>query len=397
MVPTGCRAAAIANRIEAATPTQIQATFAPGVTNGSNIRYARRYAMSGTELSRRAQKILQAVVAEYLQSGDAVGSRTVTRRHDLGLSPATVRNVMSDLEELGLLEQRHSSAGRVPTHSGLRFFIDALLKVKTLSAKDQEDIRGQLMAGGARPSPEDVMHRASRVLANLTQHAAVVVAPDPDTQRLAQIEFVPLRDGKLLAILVTSDGRIENRLVALDSTLDPRRLERVHAYLNQLLSGMTLDEVRERVIREIADEKNLYDSEVSQALRLGHTVFVVTPERPAEVLVTGQANLLEPGVTADPERETRMRQLLRALEDKETLLRLLDRTRTSAGMQVFLGAETALTALSGSSVVAMPYGPEDTPIGALAVIGPMRMNYGKVMSVVDFTAELMTELLNDPG
>ncbi len=354
--------------------------------------------MTGTELSRRAQKILQAVVSEYLHSGDAVGSRTVTRRHDLGLSPATVRNVMSDLEELGLLEQRHSSAGRVPTHTGLRFFIDALLKVKTLSPKDQEDIRGQMLAAGGRPgrpSPEEVLLRASRVLANLTNHAAVIIAPDPDALRLSQIEFVPLRDGKLLAILVTSDGRIENRLLTLETSLDARRLERVHSYLNQLLSGMTLDEVRERVIRAIADEKNLYDSEVSEALRLGHNVFVASPDRPAEVLVTGQANLVEPGVTADPEREHRMRELLRTLEDKETLLRLLDRTRTSAGMQVFLGAETALTALSGSSVVATPYGPEDTPIGALAVIGPMRMNYGKVMSVVDFTAELMTELLGD--
>ncbi|NJM90927.1 MAG: heat-inducible transcription repressor HrcA [Myxococcales bacterium] len=355
--------------------------------------------MSGSELSRRAQKILQAVVSEYLQSGDAVGSRTVTRRHDLGLSPATVRNVMSDLEELGLLEQRHTSAGRVPTHTGLRFFIDALLKVKTLSPKDQEDIRGQLLGAGARarPSAEEVMHRASRVLANLTHHAAVVVTPDPDTQRLSQIEFVPLRDGKLLAILVTSDGRIENRLVSVEGPLDPRRLERVHHYLNQLLSGMTLDEVRERVTREMADEKNRYDAEVAQALLLGHSVFVVSPERPADVLVTGQSNLVEPGVTADPERESRMRDLLRTLEDKETLLQLLDRTRTSSGMKVFLGAETTLTALAGSSVVAMPYGPEDTPIGTLAVIGPMRMNYGKVMSVVDFTADLITELLAEGG
>lgn len=357
--------------------------------------------MSGPDLTRRAQRILQAVVSEYLQSGDAVGSRTVTRRHDLGLSPATVRNVMSDLEELGLLEQPHSSAGRVPTSSGLRFFIDALLKVKTLSPRDREDIRGQLMApvgpGRARPTPEDVMLRASRVLANLTQHAAVVVAPDPDAQRLAQLEFVPLRDGKLLVILMTSDGRIENRLVMVEAPLDPRRLERIHTYLNQLLSGMTLDEVRERVVREISDEKNRYDSEVSQALALGHSVFVRAPERPAEVVVTGQANLLELGATADPDRETRMRELLRTLEDKETLLRLLDRTRSSAGMQVFLGAETALSALRGSSVVATPYGPEDTPIGALAVIGPMRMNYGKVMSVVDFTAEIMTELLAEAG
>ncbi|MGN6106508.1 MAG: heat-inducible transcriptional repressor HrcA [Kofleriaceae bacterium] len=343
--------------------------------------------MSGTELSRRAQKILHAVVTEYLHGGDAVGSRTVTRRHDLGLSPATVRNVMADLEELGLLEQRHSSAGRVPTASGLRFFIDSLLKVRGMTAREKDEIRERVAA----PTPEEVVQRASRLLSDLTQHAAVIVTPDPDHQRLGQIEFVPLRDGKLIAILVTTDGRIENRLI-VDDSVDPRRLERIHNYLNQLLSGMTLDEVRERVIRELGEDKNKYDEAVAAALRLGHAVFVEHPERVVDVLVSGQANLLDDALAQD-----RARELLRTLEDKETLIRLLDRTRRAEGLQVFLGAETALSALASSSVIAVSYGPEEQPIGALAVIGPMRMNYGKVMSVVDVTADTVSQLLAELG
>ena len=335
------------------------------------------------DLSRRAQKILHAVVTEYLSVGDAVGSRTVTRRHDLGLSPATVRNVMADLEELGLLEQRHTSAGRVPTTSGLRFFIDSLLKVRGLTPRERDEIRERVTA----PSPDEVMQRASRLLSDLTHHAAVILAPDPDEARLERIEFLPLRDGKLIAVLVTTDGRIENRLVI--DNVESSRLERIHNYLNQLLAGMTLDEVRDRVIRELGEDKHRYDEAVTSALRLGHAVFVKAPERSAEVVIAGQANLLD---DVQPEQ---IRDLLRTLEDKETLIRLLDRTRTADGLQVFLGTETAMQALSGSSIVAASYGPEEQPIGALAVIGPMRMNYGKVMSVVDFTADTVSQLLAD--
>jgi len=334
------------------------------------------------DLTRRAQKILHAVITEYLHGGDAVGSRTITRRHDLGLSPATVRNVMADLEEMGLLEQRHSSAGRVPTPSGLRFFIDSLLKVRGLSAREKDEIREHVRA----PTTEEVVQRASRLLSDLTHHAAVIIAPDPDQQRLTQLEFVPMRDGKLLAVLVTADGRIENRIISDD--VEPRRLERIHNYLNELLTGLTLDEVRDRVIREIGEDKNRYDEAVATALRLGHAVFVERGERLPDVVVSGQANLLDEELAKESTRE-----LLRALEDKETLSRLLDRTRTADGIQVFLGAETALSALASSSVIAMPYGPGEQPIGALAVIGPMRMNYGKVISVVDVTADAVTQLL----
>lgn len=333
-------------------------------------------------LDPRAQHLLKTLIERYVSDGQPVGSRALSRHSGLDLSPATVRNVMADLEEMGLLEQRHSSAGRVPTASGLRFFIDSLLKVRGLSPREKEEIRERVTA----PTPDEVVHRASRLLSDLTQHAAVIIAPDPDQKRLGQIEFVPLRDGKLIAVLVTTDGRIENRLILDD--VDPRRLERIHNYLNQLLSGMTLDEVKERVIRELGEDKNRYDEAVAAALRLGHAVFVDQPDRAGDVLVSGQANLLDDELAKD-----RARDLLKTLEDKETLVRLLDRTRQAEGLQVFLGAETAMSALASSSVVAVSYGPEEAPIGALAVIGPMRMNYGKVMSVVDVTAFTVSQLL----
>src|SRR5512146_3267642 len=242
--------------------------------------------MAGNELSRRAQKILHAVVTEYLSVGDAVGSRTVTRRHDLGLSPATVRNVMADLEEMGLLEQRHTSAGRVPTATGLRFFINSLLKVRGLTPREKDEIRERVTA----QTPDEVVQRASRLLSDLTHHAAVILAPDPDQQRLERIEFIPLRDGKLIAVLVTTDGRIENRLLLED--VEPNRLDRIHNYLNQLLSGMTIDEVRDCVIRELGQDKNQYDEAVATALRLGHALFAAPPKS-ADVLVAGQANLVD--------------------------------------------------------------------------------------------------------
>lgn len=344
--------------------------------------------MSG--LTLRSKKILQAVVSEYLQTGEAVGSRTVTRRHAIDLSAATVRNVMADLEELGLLVQPHTSAGRVPTPAGLRFFIDSLLKVRTLSPKEKELIRERY--GDDTKDFEAVMQSTSRALSEITRHAGIVLAPTPARERFQHIEFVPLKNGSALCILVTTDGRIENKLIDFAEDLSTPRLERIHNYLNSLLSGLTLDETRQLVVKEMGSEKNQYDQLVAQALRMGDRALG-TAQRGAEVIVSGGANLLDAAQAQDPEQFERTRALLQALEDKDVLVKLLDRTLNGQGIQVFLGAETATDAFGDASVVAMPYGPEERPLGAIAVIGPMRMNYGKVMSVVDFTADLVTELI----
>jgi heat-inducible transcriptional repressor len=338
------------------------------------------------DINHRARKILYAIVSEYLQTGEAVGSRTVTRRHGIDLSPATVRNVMADLEEMGLLEQPHTSAGRVPTETGLRFFIDSLLKVRSLSPKEKDEIRERY---GSGLDFDELLQRTSRVLSDITHYAGLVLVPNPARQKLRQIEFLPLSSGRFLCILVTAEGRIENKLVQADIPIDVAQLERIHNYLNQLLEGLTIDEIRDRVLRELGEEKNRYDAMVAQALRLSHAALERTEVSP-EVIVSGAPNLLDP---IRPENLIRMRSLLQTLEEKELLVRLLDRTMASDRIQVFLGAETDYDALGDTAVVVAPYGPGDKPVGAIAVIGPTRMNYGKVMSVVDFTADLVSEMI----
>jgi heat-inducible transcriptional repressor len=342
-----------------------------------------------SDLNHRSRKILHAVVSEYLQTGEAVGSRTITRRHGIDLSPATVRNVMADLEEMGLLEQPHTSSGRVPTGSGLRFFIDSLLKVRSLSPKEKEEIRERF--GASPPDLDDVMQTTSRLLSDLTHYAGIVLAPKPARQRLGRLEFVPLSQSRFLCILVTADGLIQNRLVQLDGPIDAAQLDRIHHYLNRLLEGVTLEELRQTVLRELGDEKNSYDAMVGAALRLGQAAFD-RPRGDAGVIVTGSANLLDPD-NADPEELGRMRSLLHALEEKELIVQLLDRTIATERIQVYLGAETEIDVLADTAVVAVPYGPGDRAVGAIAVIGPTRMNYGKVISVVDFTADLVSELM----
>ena len=344
------------------------------------------------ELTPRARKILHAIVAEYLQSGTAVGSRTVTRRPEIDLSPATVRNVMSDLEDAGMLGQPHTSAGRVPTELGLRFFLDSLLKVRGLSVREKDAIRGRL---ADIDGPEDAMVEASKMLSEITHHVGIVRLPSRERSRLKHIEFVPLVGGQLLAVLVTSDDRVENKLIRSEEPIEPRRLERIHNYLTGLLEGLTLSEVRARVARELGAERTRYDQLAEEALRLGEAAVAEKGETP-QVIVTGGANVVALERAKDPESLGRMRELLQTLEDRQTLAELLDRTADADGVRVFVGAETAMEAFGDSSIVTHSYGPEDSPLGAIAVVGPMRMNYGKVISIVDFTADVLNKLLSEP-
>ncbi len=341
------------------------------------------------DINHRSRKILHAVVSEYLSTGDAVGSRKVTRRHGIDLSPATVRNVMADLEEAGLLEQPHTSAGRVPTGTGLRFFIDSLLKVRGLSSKEKDNIRMHSGLGQGEADFDSIIQNTSRMLSEITNYAGIVLAPNPAQDQLQHIEFMPMSGGNLLAILVTESGQIVNKLIKLDQELDRLTLERVHNYLVQLLGGLTLGQVRKRVLEEMGHEKNQYDAMVSAALKLG-AAAVSGVEEEGEIFVSGQANLLVEGEGGS--NVGTMRELLAALEQKELILKLLDDTMSNERVKVFLGAETAHAALGESSIVAVPYGPDEQPLGAIAVIGPTRMNYGKIMSVVDFTAELVSQL-----
>jgi len=357
---------------------------------------------SMADLTLRAKRILNAVVQEYLSSGDAVGSRTVTRRYGIDLSPATVRNVMADLEELGLLKQPHTSAGRVPTDDGLRFFIDSLLKVRSLSPKEREEIASRYNLFGS--DLDEVLQRTSRMLSDLAQQATIVITPLPERQRLEHVEFVRLpglRAGQaqLLAVLVTSGGQVENKLIpAAELPADPGFLERVNNYLNERVKGKTLEEIRHTVLEDLGDDKQHVDTLAAEALRLGRAAFTPTDSQPT-VIVSGQAHLLDhtgsQAVSGEPpgDRMARMQRLLGALEEKERIVRLLDRALVADGIQVWLGADTPFAEVGDVSIVATPYGPGDRPVGSIAVIGPTRMNYSKVIPLVDFTAELVSRVL----
>src|SRR5688572_13938687 len=264
------------------------------------------------DLTLRAKRILNAVVQEYLSSGDAVGSRTVTRRYGIDLSPATVRNVMADLEDLGLLKQPHTSAGRVPTTDGLRFFIDSLLKVRSLSTKEKDELRTRY--GLPAPDLDEVLQRTSRMLSELSQQAVIVTSPMPERQRLQHLEFVRLREGELLAVLVTDGGQVENKLVKIDVPIDAATVERVNNYLNELLGGKTLEEVRQTVLEELAGAKAKLDELTARALRLGHAAFA--QETTPDVIVSGSAHLLDRANDGGLEKT---RALLTALEEKERI------------------------------------------------------------------------------
>jgi heat-inducible transcriptional repressor len=336
-----------------------------------------------TDIGARAKKVLHAVVSEYLSTGEAVGSQTIARRYPLEVSPATVRNVMSDLEEMGLLRHLHTSAGRIPTDRGLRYYVDTLLRVRSLSISEKDEIRERV---GPIPSdPQEVMPRVSRLLRELSRLAVVVQAPRPESDAVSHLEFVRLRDNQLLAVIASSSGQIQNKLVPLDFPLAPSDLDRINNYLNNLIAGLTLDQVRARIVQEIEKERN--DQVLARGLELA-VAAVPADTAGGDILVDGQSNLL--AATSDLDRAKRV---LRTLEEKDVIVRLLDRTLAAPGICVFIGSEANLADLTDISVVAASYGGEDRPLGTIGVIGPSRMNYSKVIPLVDFTAEVITQIL----
>jgi heat-inducible transcriptional repressor len=338
------------------------------------------------DIGARAKKILHAVVSEYLATGEAVGSQTVTRRYGLEVSAATVRNVMGDLEDVGLLKHTHTSAGRIPTERGLRYYVDTLLRVRSLSVGEKDDIRERL---GGSPDVPEVMQRTSRLLRELSHLTVVVQAPRPESDAVQHLEFVRLREGQLLAVLETASGQVQNKLVPIDFPVDLGELEHINNYLHELARGLTLEQLRVRLVEEIASDRAAHDALVARALQLASAA--VPAEAPANVLVDGQSNLL----AGDADLE-RAKTLLRTLEEKDLLVRLLDRTLTAPGICVFIGAEANLADLTDVSVVAAPYGTEGRPLGTIGVIGPARMNYSRVIPLVDFTAEMIGEALTKP-
>lgn len=340
--------------------------------------------ISVSQLSERARVIFRDVVDSYLTTGAPVGSRTLSRTGGLQLSPASIRNVMQDLEELGLLAAPHTSAGRVPTEQGLRLFVDGMMQAATPNALEVAAIEAEAARAGS--SLEDVLARTTAALSGLAQCAAVVAAPKSEPV-IRQMNLVPLGPGRALAVLVGADGSIENRVVALPDNVPPQALEQAQNYVNARLSGLTLADAVERLQAEMTDDRAELDQLTADLVANGLASWSSDGAGPV-LIVRGQAHLLD---SADLDRA---RALLEELEEKAELARLLNEARTAEALRIFIGAETRLFALSGSSVIAAPYrGADGRVIGVVGVIGPTRLNYARVVPMVDFTANRLSRLM----
>ncbi|MFW5875274.1 MAG: heat-inducible transcriptional repressor HrcA [Myxococcota bacterium] len=345
---------------------------------------------SASDLTARSRRILYAVLAEYIATGEPVGSRKLARRYGINLSPASVRNVLADLEEAGYLAQPHTSAGRVPTDAGFRLFVDALVQMREVTSQDRDAVLSRLRQ--LDPGRDDIIREAGRLLATMTGAAAVLTAPRLDEERLTQIRFLPLRPGHLLAVLVTRSGAVQNRAVPVAEELSASELERLNNYLNELVAGSTLREIRERVAREMDDERGEYHLLQQQTDALLDRAAQAGDEVPVQMVIEGQGVLFDRPEFADAEK---IRGYLRTFEDKERLLVLLDRTLATGGVRVLIGAEAELEDLSDVSLVAAHYGHGGAAAGSLGIIGPTRMDYAKVVPLVEFTAQCLTDLYGE--
>jgi len=339
------------------------------------------------ELNERSREIFRVIVDGYVATGEPVGSRTLSRRLGQNLSPATIRNVMADLEEAGLLFAPHTSAGRLPTEAGLRLFVHGLLEIGRLAEDERRSIESLCATRGK--SLSQALEEATSALSGLSHCAGIVVVPKQE-RPLKHLEFVHLGPGRALVVLVTEDGLVENRVIELPLGLPPAALISAGNYLNARLIGRTLEEARAEIEEEIASNRTQLDELTSKLVAAGLASWA--GGEGSALIVRGQANLLE-DVTALTDLE-RLRTLFEMLETRETMLRLLDASKQGEGVQIFIGAESHLFGITGCSVVIAPYhNSREQIVGAIGVIGPTRLNYARIIPMVDYTAKVIGRLI----
>ena len=340
------------------------------------------------ELNERSREIFRRLVETYMETGEPVGSRTISRRLHGRLSPASVRNVMADLEELGLLHSPHTSAGRLPTEAGMRMFVDGLLELGNLTADERASIEGRCTSSGR--SLQDVLTEASSMLSGLSRCAGLVLAPKGDN-RLKHVEFVSLGPDRALVVMVNEAGLVENRVIDLPPGMTAEMMVEASNYLNARLRGRSIDAARHDVLSEIQQRRAELDSVTSRLIETGLATWG-GGEGPPTLIVSGRSNLLDDvHALADLER---VRKLLDELENKESLLKLMEETQQAEGVRIFIGAENQLFTLSGCSMIVAPYRNSRRQIvGAIGVIGPTRLNYARIIPMVDYTAQVVSRLI----
>lgn len=344
-----------------------------------------------TEMNDRSREVFRRVVEGYLHNGEPVGSRTLTRDFSEKISAATIRNVMQDLEHLGLLDSPHISAGRIPTQSGLRMFVDGLLEIDPLDDTDRDKLDQTL--GSNTPDVASMLDRVGSALSGITQGASLVLTPKHEAP-IKHIEFVSLSIDKALVVLVFADGHVENRIFTPPLGQTPSSMREAANFLNAVMEGRTLSESRIVIQKEIAERRREIDKLSQDLIESGLAVWSEGEEHNERLIVRGRANLLENSTEA--EELERVRTLFDDLERKRDIANFLDSTEQGDGVRIFIGSENKLFSLSGSSLVVSPYmNAERKIIGAVGVIGPTRLNYGRIVPIVDYTAQLVGKLISD--
>jgi heat-inducible transcriptional repressor len=335
----------------------------------------------------RTKQILTSVINEYVLTAEPVGSRKLAKKYNINLSSATIRNVMSDLEDLGLLHQPHTSAGRIPTEKALRFYVNSILKVKDLKLREKDRIRKRYQFSELETS--DIIKQTSEVLSVLSHQMSIMSAPKIIGTVLKHIEFIKISTNRILVIFVSQSGFVQNRIVEDQEDISQDELDKYTNYLGDIFVGISLEEVREKLDEEMQKEKIAYDQLLSKALQLSKKAL--GEESEPELYMGGKINLFE---SPEFSEVGRMKTLLQALEEKNLLLTLLDKTMDAEGVQIFIGSEVELSDMQTLSIITSPYRQGKNVVGALGIIGPTRMDYLKLIPIVEYSAQLVTEFLN---
>jgi len=343
-------------------------------------------------LNERSREIFRNIVESYLATGEPVGSRNLSRILPISLSPASVRNVMSDLEQLGLIYAPHTSAGRLPTELGLRFFVDALMQIGDLTESDRRSIEAQVAAAGANKPVEAVLAEASQMLSGLTRSAGIVLTTKSNVQ-LKHIEFVRLEPERALAVLVAEDGQVENRVLPVAPGLPTSALVEAGNFLNARIRGKTLAELRSEIEKAVSEGQAELDQLTQKVIAAGLASWSGGDNDDRQLIVRGHANLLDDLHALDDLE--RVRSLFDALETKRGVIDLLGRAERGDGVRIYIGSENKLFSLSGSSTIVAPYrDAQGRIVGVIGVIGPTRLNYARVIPMVDYTARVVGRLLS---
>lgn len=343
-------------------------------------------------LNERSRQILSLLITDYIATADPVGSRHLSRRVEQRLSPATIRNIMADLEEMGYLSQPHISAGRVPTPKGLRYYVDSMVETRSLSEEEKTEIASHYGASGPASGKDvlSILRHTGKVLSQISRYAGLVLMPKWEKTVFRHIEFLPLSRGRLLGIFVSQNGMVENRILETAHDFNYSELEKINNYCNARFVGLTLEEARKKTAEELAKTHREYDKLLAQALLLSQELLEGI--EPADLVMEGETRL-----AGGPEFATldRVRELMHSLDENQQILKLLDSCLESSGVRIFIGTESRCEPVRNLSLITATYGEGKNVLGTLGVIGPTSMNYSRLIPMIDFTAKLVTHVLEE--